>query len=152
MGEMTFRSYSGSWVTVETDPGSISVSYQPEFRRVGMRMEVVDDSGLVIDTHELVHSFPTCSQVEAFSSHVPDEDRALRWVVTHLSRGMISLDELSELIDDSGCHPLDGAEYEIDGVAGKLEIRQDPTLVTFEGEVIPLNEEELARLEPIRLR
>ena len=117
-----------------------------------MRMDVVDDNGIVIDSHELVHSFPACSQISVLSSDVPDEVRAAEWVVAHVTRGMVSLDELTQLVDENGCHPLDGAEYEIDGVGGRLEVRPDPTLVTFEGECIPLNDEELARLEPVRLR
>jgi hypothetical protein len=149
MEDFHFRTPTETWVRITADVGDVTVTYQPEFRRAGMTIEVLDYFGLVIDTHDLLASYPEKSEIEIAHIEVPDGPVAARWIAVHVAGGMVALDEVESLVDADGCHPLNGADYHVDGVGGRLEMNPEPSLYTREGEDIPLTEEDLARLQPI---
>jgi hypothetical protein len=149
MREYRFKTPAGTWVMIDAEEGFLKVSYQPEVRRIGMRVEVLDYAGIVLDVYELQHSFPESSVIEVATIEVEDSYRAARWVATHLAEGMISLGEVTDLVDGDGCHPLNGAYYHIDGIGGQLLMQPEAVLYTDHGEAIGLGDEDLARLEPL---
>ncbi len=137
-----------TWVEVKREGLRISVSYRPAVRRAGLRFEVLDLHGAVVDTYHVCDATPSDDMVLIADFETEDASERAEWLASHLQHGILALDE-HDLFDSISIAPLAGGLYESGGVRGVLGRDGDGWYLETAQQTIPLTGTELDGLAPV---
>ncbi len=139
---------SGTWVEVLRDGLRITVSYMPTIRRSGLRFDVLDFEGHLMDSYSIHDASPPTDMIEIAAMDAVDAEVRAPWLAEHLRHGILSLRDAEDfwLLPPTA---VPGGLYEFDGVRGVL-LHDDGAgvLETASGDV-PLTQDEVAKLRPV---
>ena len=144
-----FRAPEG-WMEVRRDGLWVMVLHHPVIRRTGLRFEVFDWRGGLVDSFDASDATPGPDPVELSRFEAADAYERAEWLAQHLEAGVLTLASDMNDLPSIPLSPVIGGLYATpEGVRGILMRDDDGYYLDGRAEPLPVEEDELRLLVPV---